>query len=220
MVGIALAFGACGGDEGGGESGTGDDPAQALKDIVAKTEAAGTARMTLEMAISGPEDAKYSGEGIVDFENERDLLTLEAEGQTVQLFNDAGEEYVRVGTSGRYQEVPESQQTPVANNPADSLKYVGTDVVNVKESGDGCYEGALDFKRILERADADRRDEFPQELRGLKAPVTVCADGEGRMTRYDVNLEAGGAKVELRSKVSDHGTAPALEALGPDERPQ
>jgi hypothetical protein len=176
--------------------------------------------MTMTMAVTGPEEGEYSGEGIVDFEHRRDQLTLEAGGQTVQLFNDGDKEYARVGTEGRYQEIPKSQQTPVANSPADSLRYVGTDVVDVKESGDGCYAGALDFNRVLDRAEEGRADEFPQELRGLKAPVTVCADAQGLMTRYDVTLETGGAKVVLRSKVSDHGTAPALEPLGPDERPQ
>ena len=64
---------------------------------------------------------------------------MTVEGRTLQLFSDAARSTVRPGTSGRYRRMPASDQTPVANNPADSLKYVGTDVVDV-ETGpeDGC----------------------------------------------------------------------------------
>jgi hypothetical protein len=59
----------------------------------------------------------------------------------------------------------------------------------------------------------------PEGVRGLRAPVLVCVDGEGRIRRYDVELEVEGATVDVRSTITDHGEAPSLEPLGPDERP-
>ena len=61
-VGAGLCLvGGCGDDDGG--SGGGSGSSQKLKDAVAKTEAAGTARMSVEIAIEGPESARYKGEG-------------------------------------------------------------------------------------------------------------------------------------------------------------
>ena len=217
LVLLAVALPACGGDDGDGEGGSSNPLAQAVK----KTEAAKTARMTFDMSVKGGGEAfEATGEAEVDFENDRNHLTMEVGGRTVELFADGPDEYAREGGSGRYQPVPASAQTPVANNPSDSLKYLGTDVVDVREGDEeGCYEGTLDFDRVLERAEEGREDELPEDVRGLEAPVLVCVDGEGRIRRYDVELEVQGATVDLRSTLTDHGEAPSLEPLGPDERP-
>jgi hypothetical protein len=224
---LLLALGGCSGDDddGGGSSegpaGEGRGASQSLKEAVAKTEAAGTARMTFEVSISNGESATIAGEGLVDFDHDRDLLTITLGGQTVQVFSDRGREYFRQGASGRYQRFPASADSPVANNPADSLKYLGTDVVGVKRADeDDCYEGSLDFKRIFARVERGHEAEFPEQLRGKKAPVTVCVDGAGRIRRYDVGLSIEGAGLEVRSTLSDHGRAPALDPLGPEERPR
>jgi hypothetical protein len=219
VLAVALSAPGCGGDDGGNR---GDGAASdAIREAVAKTEAAKTARMTLTMAASGGAGGRYSGEMVVDFEHDRDHLTMDVEGRTVELFADGPDEYVRLGSSGRYQPLPESDETPVANRPSDSLKYVGTDVVDVEESGEaGCYEGKLDFDRVFERVEEGRESEFPEELRGHRAPVLVCVNGEGRIRRYDVELSFEGTTVEIRTTLSDHGEVPPLEPLGPAERPR
>lgn len=224
---LLLALGGCSGDDdgGGGSSegaaGDGRNASQSLKEAVAKTEAAGTARMTFEVSISKGVSATFDGKGLVDFDHDRDLLTLSLGGQTVQVFSDRGQEYIRQGASGRYQRLPASADSPVANNPADSLKYLGTDVVGVKRADeDDCYEGSLDFNRIFAQVEPGHEAELPEQLRGKKAPVTVCVDGAGRIRRYDVDLSIEGAELEVRSTLSDHGRAPALDPLGPEERPR
>ena len=213
---VALLAAGCGGEEGGG-----DDLRKVLADAVAKTEAAKTARMAFAISITGHESARFNGEALVDFGHDRDLLTMKVQGQTVQLFIDRGDEYVRSGTSGRYRRLPASAQSPVANNPADSLKYVGTDVVDVVQAKQsGCYAGRLDFGRVFERVEAGRAGEFPRELRGQRAPVVVCVDGAGRIRRYHVDLSLEGGRVEVNATISDHGRAPPLEPLGPGELPR
>jgi hypothetical protein len=211
-----LATAGCGGDDDDG----GGTASQSLKDAVAKTEAAKTARVKFDIAVEGAQSGRFTGDALVDFENDRDLLTMNVQGQTLQMFSDAGKEYVREGTSGRYQPFPASQASPVENNPADSLKYLGTDVIDVKESEEeGCLEGKLDFDRVVARADAQSTEEL-EEVRGLEAPVVVCVDGEGRIRSYDVELTVQDETVMMKSTLSDHGTAPPLEPLGPDERPR
>lgn len=213
---IAMVAIGCGSEE-NSERG---NPSKVIMDAVAKTEAARTARLSVDISITGPEGFSSSAEGVADFEHDRDLLTTMVQGQTVQTFNDGGEAYVRNGTSGPYRLFPPSEEAPVANNPTDSLKYVGTDVVDVKEiDEDGCYAGKLDFDRVLERAEKGREDEL-SELRGQTAPVLICVDDAGRISRYDVTIEQGPSKVEFNSTISDHGRAPALEPLGSSERPR
>ena len=88
----------------------------------------------LAMSVKGGgQSLEATGDAEVDFENDRNHLTMEVAGRTVELFSDGPDEYAREGGSGRYQQVPASAQTPVANNPSDSLKYLGTDVVDVRE---------------------------------------------------------------------------------------
>ena len=213
-----LVVSSCGGDDQSeGDRGS----TNPLKDAVAKTEAAKTARLSFDISISNGQSLTVTGGGEVDFEHDRERLTIETQGQTVELFGDGDEEYVRRGDSGRYQRFPASAQAPVANNPTDSLKYLGTDVVGVKKTGEeGCYKGRLDFDRIFERVDEQREDEFPAQLRGKRAPVLVCLDGEGRIRRYDVALSISGVSVDTKSTVRDYGNVASLEPLGPDERPR
>ena len=183
LVALALALAApgCGDDdEGNGGGGGGSD---ALRDAVAKTEAAKTARMDFTISVSGSASERYPGEVLVDFEHDRNHLTMDVEGQTVELFADGDDEYFRVGSSGRYLALPESEQAPVANNPTDSLQYVGTDVVDVSEGDPGCYEGMLDFDRVFERVEEGRESEFPEELREavrLRTPGAARAARPGR----------------------------------------
>ena len=173
------------------------------------------------MSVSGGASERYSGEVVVDFEHDRNHLTMDVEGRTVELFADGPDEYVRLGSSGRYQPFPESQQSPVANNPSDSLQYVGTDVVDVEETGEaGCYEGMLDFDRVFERVEEGRESEIPEELRGHRAPVLVCVDGSGQIRRYDVDLSREGTTLEMRTTLSDRGQVAPLDPLGPAERPR
>jgi hypothetical protein len=213
---LVLAGAGCGDDDGG--DGASSNP---LKEAVAKTEAAKTARMDVTIKISGAASETFHGDVLVDFENDRNELTMEAEGQTIQLFSDGPDEYFRPGTSGRYQRLPESAQTPVANNPTDSLQYLATDVVGVSETDEsGCYEGELDFDRVFERVEEGRESEVPEELRGQRAPVLICLDDAGRIRRYDVELSLQGTTAETQSRMSDYGEAPTLEPLGPDERPR
>jgi hypothetical protein len=219
LIALALALAApgCGDDDdGNGGGGGGSD---ALRDAVAKTEAAKTARMTFTLSVSGGASERYTGEVLIDFENDRNHLTMEVEGETVELFADGEDEYFRVGSSGRYRPLPESEQAPVANNPSDSLQYVGTDVVDVTESEPGCYEGMLDFDRVFERVEEGRESELPEELRGYEAPVLVCVDGEGRIRRYDVELSLQGTTLATRTTLSDYGRVEPLEPLGPAELP-
>jgi hypothetical protein len=218
VLGLALLAPACGDDDDGdGGDGGGSN---ALSDAIAKTEAAKTARMTFTVSVSGGASEHYSGEALVDFENDRNHLSMGVEGQTVELFADGEDEYFRIGSSGRYRELPESEQSPVANNPTDSLKYVGTDVVDVTEGDEpGCYEGMLDFDRVFERVEEGRESEFPEELRGHEAPVLVCVDDAGRINRYDVELSLQGTTVATKTEVSEHGQVEPLEPLGSDELP-
>jgi hypothetical protein len=217
-LGLALSVG-CGDDDGG--NGSEGDGSTVLRDAVAKTEAAKTARMTFTIAVSGAASERFSGEALVDFEHDRNHLTAEVEGQTVELFADGGDEYFRLGSTGRYRTFPESEQSPVANNPTDSLQYVGTDVVDVAEGDEtGCYEGKLDFDRVFERVEEGREGEFPDELRGYRAPVLVCVDGEGRIRRYDVELVLQGTTLKTTTSISDHGEVAPLDPLSPTERPR
>jgi hypothetical protein len=210
---LAVSAPSCGDDDDGGNGGT----SNALRDAVARTEAAGTARMTFTVSVSGGASERFSGEALIDFEHDRNHLTMEVEGQTVELFADGDDEYFRVGSSGRYRALPESEQSPVANNPTDSLQYVGTDVVDVARGDEPrCYEGRLDFDRVLERVEEGRESEFPDELRGYQAPVLVCVDGAGRIRRYDVELSLQGTTVKTTTSMSDHGDVAPLEPLGPD----
>jgi hypothetical protein len=216
VLGLALLAPGCGDDDDGNGSGS-----NVLSDAVAKTEAAKTVRMTYTLSVSGGASERYSGEALVDFEHDRNHLSMGVEGQTVELFADGEDEYFRLGSSGRYQALPESERSPVANNPTDSLKYVGTDVVDVTEGDEpGCYEGMLDFNRVFERVEEGREGEFPEELRGHQAPVLVCLDGAGRIRRYDVELSLQGTTVATKAKLSDHGRIPPLDPLGPDELPR
>jgi hypothetical protein len=213
---LALAAPGCADDDGG--DGDGSD---ALRDAIAETEAAKTARMDFTMSVSGPASERFIGEVVVDFEHDRDHLTVEVQGQTLELFSDGPDEYFRVGSSGRYQAFPESEQSPVSNNPSDSLRYVGTDVVDVEESSeDGCYEGMLDFDRVFDRVEKGREGEIPQGLRGHRAPVLVCVDDAGRIRRYDVELSVEDTTVEIKSTLSGHGEVPPLDPLSPAERPR
>jgi hypothetical protein len=212
----ALCVAACGGDDGG--NGGEEGGSKVLRDAVAKTEAAKTARMTFTLSVSGGASERYSGEALIDFEHDRNHLTMQVEGQTVELFADGDDEYFRVGSSGRYRALPQSERSPVANNPTDSLQYVGTDVVDVEEGDEaGCYEGKLDFDRVFERVEEGRESEFPDELRGYRAPVLVCVDGAGRIRRYDVELTLQGTTVKTATSMSDHGEVEPLDPLGPDE---
>jgi hypothetical protein len=214
---LVLAAAGCGDDD---EDAGGGGSSNALKEAVAKTEAAKTARMDVTIEVSGQANQTFRGDVLVDFENDRNLLTMSVEGQTIQMFSDGPEEYVRVGTSGRYQQLPESEQTPVANNPTDSLKYLSTDVVGVSEGDEaGCYEGELDFARIFERVESGRESEFPEQLRRERAPVLICLDDAGRIRRYDVEMSIGGVTVDMKTTTSDYGSSPTLEPLGPDELP-
>jgi hypothetical protein len=95
---LAVSAPGCGDDDGGGNGST----SNALRDAVAKTEAAGTARMTFTVSVSGGASERFSGEALIDFEHDRNRLTMEVEGQTVELFADGDDEYFRVGSSGRY----------------------------------------------------------------------------------------------------------------------
>ena len=90
----------------------------------------------------------------------------------------------------------------------------------MRESATGCYEGELDFDRILERAEEGREGELPEELRGQRAPVSVCVDGQGRIRRYDVELTMQGETFTARTTLSDHGRVAPLAPLGPAERPR
>lgn len=217
---VVLLAAGCSGDEGG--DGPGDRaPAKTLRDAVARTEAAKTARMGVTVSVTGAASQSFRGDVLIDFEHDRNQLTMQVEGQTVQLFSDGPDEYFRRGTSGRYQPLPESAQSPVANNPTDSLQYVGTDVVDVAESGEtGCYEGKLDFDRVFERVEGGREDEFPPGLRGQRAPVVLCVDSAGRIRRYDVEISADDTTIKTSATISDHGRSPPLEALGRAERPR
>jgi hypothetical protein len=67
---------------------------------------------------------------------------------------------------------------------------------------------------------ASRESGVPEGLRGQTAPVDVCVDQGGRITRYDVKMSAQGSTIKIHSTISDHGRAPALDPLGPDERPR
>jgi hypothetical protein len=217
---LALAAAGCGDDDDGSDGGSGGGGSEAIREAVAKTEAAKTARMNYSMAFSGGAGERFGGMALVDFENDREHMTIQVEGQRLEMFTDGDEEYFRPGSSGRYRPFPKSAQSPVANNPTDSLQYLGTDVVDVRERGDGCYEGELDFDRILERAEEGLEGEIPDELRGERAPVSVCVDGQGRIRRYDVELTIQGETFTARTTVSDHGRVPALDPLGPAERPR
>lgn len=218
LIALALAAPGCGDDDdGNGGGGGGSD---ALREAVAKTEAAKTARMDFTISVSGSASERYTGEVLVDFEHDRNHLTMEVEGQTVELFADGDDEYFRVGSSGRYRALPESEQAPVANNPTDSLQYVGTDVVDVSEGDPGCYEGMLDFDRVFERVEEGRESEFPEELRGYEAPVLVCLDGAGRISRYDVELTLQGTTLRTSARLSGYGRLAPLDPLGPAERPR
>jgi hypothetical protein len=73
-----LCVAACGGDEGG--DGEGSD---VLRDAVAKTEASKTARMTFTLSVSGGANERYNGEALIDFEQDRNHLSMGVEGQTV-----------------------------------------------------------------------------------------------------------------------------------------
>ena len=213
---LALAASGCGGDDGGND----DDPdgSDVLRDAVAKTEAAKTARMDVTVSAAGE---RFDGEILIDFEHDRNHMTMEVEGQTVEGFTDGSDEYIRLGSSGRYQRIPQSEQTPVANNPTDSLQYLGTDVVDVQQTGnEGCYEGELDFDRVFERVEGGREGGLPEELRGQRAPVLVCVDSAGRIRRYDVELSVEGTTGKVRSMLSDYGQVAPLDPLGPDERPR
>ena len=207
---------------GGEDRSDGDSaPTNPLADAVAKTEAAKTARLSYEISISGGQSLIATGEGVADFENDRNQLTIETQGQTLELFSDGPDEYVHPVTSAATSAFPASAQAPVANSPTDSLKYLGTDVVGVQATGDeGCYKGRLDFDRVFERVEEQREDEFPAELRGKRAPVIVCVDSEGRIRRYAVELSISGATVDSKSTIRDHGDVPSIEPLGPDERPR
>jgi hypothetical protein len=213
-----LCVAACGDDDdGNGAEGGGS---KVLREAVAKTEAAKTARMTFTLSVSGAASERYNGEALIDFEHDRNHLSMEVEGQTVELFADGDDEYFRVGSTGPYRAMPQSAQSPVANNPTDSLQYVGTDVVDVARGDEaGCYEGMLDFDRVFERVEEGRESEVPEELRGYQAPVLVCVDGAGRIRRYDVELSLQGTTVKTTTSMSDHGDVAPLEPLGPAELP-
>jgi hypothetical protein len=209
----------CGGDDGGG--GGDGESSQALRVAVARTEAAKTARMRFDSSITGPRGTTFRGEALVDFEHDRVRLSMGSGGETIQMFSDGSDEYVRRGTSGRYSPLPQSAQSPVANNPTDSLKYLGTDVVDVRRGDEsGCYEGDLDFDRVIQRVEAGREGEVPDQLRGLKAPVVVCVDSLGRIRRYDVELSVEGAEVKMTSTLTDYGRVPPVEPLSAGERPR
>jgi hypothetical protein len=213
---VVVAAVGCGGDEGGDGASS-----KTLRDAVAKTEAAKTARMTVAISVSGGASESFRGEVLVDFAHNRNHLTMQVEGQTVQLFSDGPDEYIRRGTSGRYQRLPESAQSPVANNPSDSLQYVGTDVVDVTEGDEnGCYEGRLDFDLVFKRVEEGREGDLPEGLRGQEAPVLVCVDRAGRIRRYDVDLSVDGTTVKTTARVTDHGRVRPLDPLGPAELPQ
>ena len=222
LIALALTLAApgCGDDDDGNGNGGGGGGSAAIRDAVAKTEAAKTARMTFTVSVSGGASERFTGEVLIDFEHDRNHLTMELQGQTVELFADGDDEYFRVGSSGRYRAMPASEQTPVANNPTDSLQYVGTDVVDVTEGEPGCYEGMLDFDRVFERVEEGRESEFPDELRGYEAPVLVCVDGAGRISRYDVELSLQGTTVTTSTRLSDHGRVEPLDPLGPAELPR
>jgi hypothetical protein len=217
---IAMSAPGCGGDDGT------DDDGQAgasnhLADAVAKTEAAKTARMVVDVSVTGGADESFHGEVLVDFEHDRNKLTLDVRGQTVQLFSDGSDDYVRQGTAGRYRRFPKSEESPVANDPSDSLQYLGTDVVDVTEGNEaGCYEGKLDFDRVFRRVEEGREGDLPEELRGQQAPVLVCVDRAGRIRRYDVEISVRGTTIKTRSTLSDHGRVPLLDPLGPAELPR
>src|SRR5215212_6128052 len=105
LVGLFIALGgpSCGGDE----ARDGASSSQ-LKDAVAKTEAAKTARMAFDISVSGDVSESFHGKVLVDFEHDRDRLTMDVQGQTLQLISDGSDEYVRQGTAGRYRRFPKS----------------------------------------------------------------------------------------------------------------
>lgn len=207
---VAVLVAGCGG---------GDGASKVLEEAVEKTEAAKTVRMRFEIVARGREALDANGVGVVDFENDRDRLTISVGGQTVGLFTDGAAEYIRLGDSGRYRVRPPSDDAPVANNPADSLRYVASDVVGVESAGGDCYEGELDFDRIRERAEPGRADGF-EELDGLRAPVRICLDAAGRIARYEVDVSVGGDTVEVDSSLFDYGEPPPLGPLSDAERPR
>lgn len=227
----AVTAAACGGDE--PKRASSAAAAEEIEAAVRATEAKGTVAFRMEFRSSGGPDTRFDAEGTADFENRReryriDVLALPGvpEGSEIELYSDAGEQYVKPAGAGRFVEVPPSEQSPVPNGVVDSLGALATDVTEVEHAGSGSvagvactrYRARLDAARIAERADLGRSAEADRRAVAIDdAPVSLCIDGRDLLREFTVEFEvpsADGYTLRAVAELRDFG---GVEALPPFE---
>jgi hypothetical protein len=228
-----LALTGCGGGDGTPSAQEARDGKAALKRALTVTRAKRTAAFTIRLRSEGVPRGETGidahGRGRIDFPRRRSAYTMRYEeapkvkpGTRIDLFSDRSVTFARPAGQGLYQ-----RQAPslVANGPADSLQYLGTDSVGVhatgtrRVAGRRCtrYAGRLDYARIRRRVAARRRAEFDRETHGVRSVAfSVCIDAGNVLREYvaDIRVPGGGDFVlHARSRFTRVGSAARIAAL-------
>jgi len=231
-----LVLGACG-DEGETAPSVKEaaDGAAALERALDVTRGKRTAAFTFsvrsENVPRGQVGIEASGGGRIDFPRERSTYRMRYDeapalepGTTLDFFSDRAVTFTRPAGRGLFRR---EKPSIVANGPADSLKYLGTDSIDVRRvgadtvAGRSCtrYAAKLDYARIRRRVPAARRVEFDRQTQGVRTvPFTVCIDAGDVLREYVAEVRPpGGGDAVLRvairfSRVGSAERIPRLRA--------
>ncbi|MEU8263524.1 hypothetical protein AB0C02_23225 [Micromonospora sp. NPDC048999] len=122
---------------------------------------------------------------------------------------------------GKYQHLDRSKLKGTAKelsfdfadvDPAGAEKMIKA-IVDVKQAGEGTYEGTIDATKAT---DADLLDADTIKALGDQAsavPFTAKVDAQGRLTEFAVQIPAaGGAEAQTLTVTYDYGAATAVQA--------
>ena len=188
------------------QSATPSTPQARLLASVQRATDAKTARVALDMTMSGfgmGGELRLAGAGFIDLTSRRLLMTLRNAGAgpsiSIETRVVGGTAYVKTGDGWTSQPLGSTAaDTPMPGNYLDYLQGVSGDVRVVGHEtlrGDDTtrYAATLDLDRALTRIhDAARRTVVKRALSALgvpKFPVRVWIDGEGRLRKMELSID-------------------------------
>lgn len=197
-----------------------------LAAVAATTEAAGTARIELEMTIDAAgESGTTSVSGVVDFETGRSRLVMEESGHTIRV------EVLTIGNSlfqrsidddgagrSKWHETKLSGAGGIAPDPSDYLGYLRTMSDDVTRVGEDTLDGvAVTRYRVeIERPSLG----VPEDVHFELDPMEVWVDAQGRLRRLTFGGAGGGPSPEsqgsmhMSMQLSDFGVP--VDVVKPD----
>lgn len=180
---------ACGGDR---ESPASSEEVAAVNDSVARSRAAGTAKVLIVLEVPGAKDTEplhFTGSGSIDFTGPREHLSMNVGGFTSEVIHDGAVAYSRMGMPGAIS----ANATWYRSNAANAAAALATTSFGVPVD---------DPLKVLEMVLTahDIRSAGTEQLRGGEAKhyrVTTSTNAE-----FEVWLDANGRVAKVRHSVS------------------